>query len=350
MAESFRSSVVTALTAAVRADVVVTSVHVTSGYVEAPMDEELLQHLEAIPGVEAIVGAHVVEWPHAGRRVAIEAVDARYFTSEAFGRWPLGVERIPGVWERVARGEAAIASTNFLHNFATRVGERIVLSTPSGPLALVIGGATAAFESPAGTLQMSREVFRRYWRDGQVNRVGLRVAPGADVATVRAAIARDLAPRYDLRVLSAGELVGYYADQVGRAFAPLHVLAATVLVVTLLGVADTLLAAALGRRRELGVARAIGAGRASLVRTVFVEALAMGVLGFALALASGLGLAALWVRETLPHLLGWMLELHLPYRELPLLALITLTVAGVAAVLPARYVARLEPGVALREE
>src|SRR5439155_410083 len=118
---------------------------------------------------------------------------------------------------------------------AVRVGDAVVLETPSGPLALVIGGATAAFESPAGTLQMSREVFTRYWRDRQVNRVGVQLAPGAEVAAVRAAIARDLAPAYDLRILSARELIGYYAVQVGRAFAPLHVLSATVLLVTLLG-------------------------------------------------------------------------------------------------------------------
>src|SRR5207249_2699954 len=125
------------------------------------------------------------------------------------------------------------------------VGERVVLATPSGPLDLVIGGVTAAFESPAGTIHMSREVFARYWRDGLVNRVGLRVAPGTDAGGVRAAIMRDLAPAYDLRILSTGELIGYYAEQVGRAFAPLAVLAA--LTVAVAGLAAMLPARRAGR-------------------------------------------------------------------------------------------------------
>ena len=350
MAESFRTSLVDALSAAVRADLVVTSAHVTSGYVEAPVSEEVAARLAAVPGVAAVIGSRVVDWPHDGRRIAIEAVDARYFADAGLGRWPLARQQITDVWNRVAGGEAAIVSANFLVNFGARVGDAVVLETPSGPLALVIGGATAAFESPAGTLQMSREVFTRYWRDRQVNRVGVQLAPGAEVAAVRAAIARDLAPAYDLRILSARELIGYYAAQVGRAFAPLHVLSATVLLVTLLGVADTLLAAVLGRTRELGAARAVGIRRAALVRMVFLEALLLGGLGLALAVTSGVGLAALWVNETLPYLLGWVLELHLPYGEVPVLAALTVAVAGAAAMLPARRAARLEPGLALREE
>jgi putative ABC transport system permease protein len=350
MAQSFRSSLVDALTAAVRADLVVTSVHVTNGYVEAPVSEDLATRLAAMPGVDAVVASRVVDWPHHGRRIAIEAFDARYFGDPTFGRWPLARERIPDVWERVARGDAVIVSANFLANFGARVGAPVVLATPSGPLTLVVGGVTAAFESPAGTVQMTREVFSRHWGDRQVNRVGLRLAPGADLAAVRTTIGRELGTAYDLRILTARELIGYYATQVGRAFAPLGVLAATVLLVTLLGVADTLLAAVLGRTRELGTARAVGIRRSSLVRMVFAEAVLLAALGVGLGVASGLGLAVLWVRTTLPRLLGWVIDFELPYRDVPVLALLTMAVAGVAALLPARRAARLEPAVALRQE
>jgi len=350
MAQSFRSSLVDALTAAVRADLVVTSVHVTNGYVEAPVSEDLATRLAAMPGVDAVVASRVVDWPHHGRRIAIEAFDARYFGDPTFGRWPLARERIPDVWERVARGDAVIVSANFLANFGARVGAPVVLATPSGPLTLVVGGVTAAFESPAGTVQMTREVFSRHWGDRQVNRVGLRLAPGADLAAVRTTIGRELGTAYDLRILTARELIGYYATQVGRAFAPLGVLAATVLLVTLLGVADTLLAAVLGRTRELGTARAVGIRRSSLVRMVFAEAVLLAALGVGLGVASGLGLAVLWVRTTLPRLLGWVIDFDLPYRDVPVLALLTMAVAGVAALLPARRAARLEPAVALRQE
>jgi len=89
MAQSFRSSLVTTLTAAVRADLVVTSSHVTSGYVEAPVHDELATRLAAEPGVAAVAASRVIDWPYEGRRIAIEAIDAQYFADPGFGRWPL---------------------------------------------------------------------------------------------------------------------------------------------------------------------------------------------------------------------------------------------------------------------
>jgi putative ABC transport system permease protein len=114
--------------------------------------------------------------------------------------------------------------------------------------------------------------------------------------------------------------------------------------------ADTLVAGILERTRELGVLRALGVRRRYLARTVVLEALLLGGSGFVLALTSGLALAVLWVKGTLPYLLGWVLELHVPYRQVPMLAAIIAAVALGAAVLPARRAARLLPEVAIRQE
>jgi putative ABC transport system permease protein len=350
MAASFRRSLIDTLSAAIRADLVLVSAHAAAGWVEAPVSEALLAEASALPGVAAVVGSRVIDWPHAGRRIAIEGIDGHYFTDPRLGRWPLGPEHIPEVWERVAHGEAAVVSANFVVDGRVRVGEPLVLDTPNGPLTLIVGGVTAAFESPGGTVQVSRELLRRHWQDRLVNRIGVKVAPDASIDAVRAAIARDQARRYDLRILATPELVAHYASQVRRAFAPLHVLAATVLLVTLLGVADTLFAGVRARARELGTVRAVGVRRLALAGTVVVEALLMGALGLGLAATTGLGLALLWVRDTLPHLLGWVLDLHVPYRQAPALVLLTIAVCAAAAVLPARAAGRIPPALALRQE
>ena len=350
VATSFQYSLNSILSAVMKADLIITSAHVVAGAVDAPLGEDVLAEIGRVPGVATVAGSRMIHWPHGGQRIAIEAIDPAYLRSLDGGDGVLFGDRIPDVFGRVARGEAAIVSSNFLMNFGARVGDPLVLDTPSGPLELRIGGVTAAFESPAGTVQMSRELYRARWRDRNVSRIAVQGIPGMTNAALRDAIARALGGAHDLRILSAREVVAYYATQVARGFAPLRVLACMVLLVTLLGVADTLAAGVLERTRQLGALRALGVPRQRVAGMVLVEALLLGGLGLVLALTAGLAVAAVWVKGTLPSLLGWVLDLHVPYRDVPLVGALTLAVCLTAAFLPARRAARLQPQVALRYE
>ena len=65
---------------------------------------------------------------------------------------------------------------------------------------------------------------------------------------------------------------------------------------------------------------------------------------------AGLGLGVFWVEATFSYLLGWVLDLHLPFREAAETAAAATAVAALAALLPARRAAALRPAVALRYE
>jgi len=123
-----------------------------------------------------------------------------------------------------------------------------------------------------------------------------------------------------------------------------------VFVVALLGVADTLAAGVLERRRQLGAMRALGVRRRSVTRMLLLEAAMLGSIGFVLATVSGLAMGMLWVKRTLPQLLGFCCELYLPRREVPVIGVITVAVCVAAALLPVRWAARLRPQEALRYE
>lgn len=128
------------------------------------------------------------------------------------------------------------------------------------------------------------------------------------------------------------------------------------LLVSALGVVNTMLMATLERTREIGVMRAIGATRRDVQRVFTVEAGLIGVVGGAagLALATGvLSIIAVAVgsdQDPTSPFNDFTVLLTRGLLPAALIILVTMAIGVLAGALPARRAARMDPVVALRSE
>jgi putative ABC transport system permease protein len=348
LARSFEGSVVDALGRAIRADLVVTSTNIGSGFLEAPLGGEVVDAVRAVPGVQAAAGWRALEWPYRGDVIGLSAYDAIYFRDRRFGEWPLHASSIPDPWDVVARGEGVVVSTSFVKSFGVGAGGTLELDTPTGPASLPIVGVTTDFVSPKGTIELARDLFERRWRDATVTRTFVLKSDDVAAGELRARLAAALGTTFGVRILSARELMDYFVTQVRRAFSVIPIFAGTVYLVILVGLASSLATSVLDRRRELAVVRAIGLRPALVRRVVVLESLVIGIAGLGLAAAGGLALATMWVTQTFQLLLGWALQVSIPGPELLAVGFTTLLVCYLAARAPARRAEALEVAEALR--
>src|SRR5262249_36891001 len=158
LARSFEGSVVDALARSIRADLVVTSTNIGSGFLEAPLHADVIDAVRAVPGVEGVAGWRALEGPYAGDSIRLSAYDPEYFRNPRFGEWPLRGARGADPWDAVIRGDGVVVSTSFVKSFGKGVGDQLELDTPTGPLALPIVGVTVDFVSPKGTVEMRRDL------------------------------------------------------------------------------------------------------------------------------------------------------------------------------------------------
>ena len=156
-------------------------------------------------------------------------------------------------------------------------------------------------------------------------RPGVSVEQGRAEMEVRAAQSRQ---QYLLENKDVGATLSRLHDEVGQKsqllLKSLAAAAACVLLIACANLANLLLARALGRRRELAVRAAMGAGRERLIRQLMTESLLLALVGGALGVV--LAVAAV-------PLLARLVPATLPIAESPSVDIRVLAFAGVATIL-----------------
>jgi putative ABC transport system permease protein len=235
------------------------------------------------------------------------------------------------MYRRAAAGEGVIVSENLASNQGVALGDRLVLATPSGPLTLPIVGVVVDWSDQLGTILIDRSVFVKAWQDDTVNVFRLYVTPGAEVDTVRRRIQAALADSHRAFVLTNADLRGYILGLTDQWLGLTYVQLAVAVLVAVLGIVNTLTVSIIDRRRELGVLRAVGALRQQIRRTVWIEAIAIAIVGVILGLLLG-AVNLSYVLEVSHRDIGGM---RLPYAFPWSIALMLVPIMIVSALLAA---------------
>ena len=180
-------------------------------------------------------------------------------------------------------------------------------------LTLPVVGIVPDYVSNRGTVILSRSVFVTYWREPTVNRILVFLDPGASPDAVRRLILDTFGGRYRLKVQSTEEGVDYLARKIDEAYAFTVAIELLIVIVTLAGIFDLLLADLWERRRELALWRVIGADERTVRRSVVIESAAIGTLGALLGLFFGVVTTWIWLDVNYRYLLGYYLDFHFAF-------------------------------------
>jgi putative ABC transport system permease protein len=348
LAWSFEQTLVGILTRSLRADLIVSSAFVSGGYWSAPLRDDLVAAAASVDGVALAAGEQSKEVAFRGESVFLKTYDPVAFRDRRIYEWPLRQDALPDALERVASGQAALATAAFAYRYQTRPGDTVAVESPTGEVRLAIAGVSNVPIENA--IVLSRDRYRALWNDPMVSLIHVVAADGRDRVALGADLRRRLGIANRLQVRSGGQLIRYFAEQVRQAFSLLYLVEAVIFGLILIAMGDNLAAGVIERTREFGMMRATGVRRARVARSVILEGAVIGGLGILLAAIGGLALGHFWVQVQFPAILGWRLEMHFPYRFALVTSGLALALCLLGSFLPARRAARTLPAAALRCE
>lgn len=320
--------------------------------------EKDLLDLEEIPGVKFVAPMEVilanVEFRGEKKSAMLHAQEwAKYIevleSSQGIklesGRWPKGDQA-----REIVLGPKAAAN---LFKKEIRPGDEINIKSKKMKVVGIV--STVGEQMSDNIIYISLDIFRDITglRSG-VGSALVKVKPDADVNLVARQIKFQLSKQdmvRDFSVLTpekAGRLVGDVLSIIELA---LIVIAFVSLIVGAVGVMNTMYTSVLERTKQIGVMRAIGASRESILSLFLIESGMIGLVGGILGIIFGiisaflLGLAAASF-----GIKGLFSFASLDFFSFFVVLVLTFIVGVVSGVLPARQAAKLEPAEALRYE
>ena len=348
MVASFRTGVTNWLGSVLPADLYARAAGSSAASEQAWLPPQFVQQAAAIPGVQRVQASRNRLLQFAPGRPAV-MLTARPLAADG-NSLPLLGPALPAQ----AGTTGVYVSEAMVSLYGAKPGTWLVL--PLGELAAAVPvrvqvrGVFRDYARQFGSVTIDDADYRRLTGDARINDLALWLAPGATMAAVQEALRALLPDPALLEFAATTELRALSLRIFDRSFAVTYYLQAVAIAIGLVGIAASLSAQVLARRKEFGLLAHLGLTRRDVVGVVAGEGAAWVAAGTLVGLALGLAISVVLVHVVNPQSFHWTMDLVLPVGRLALLCAAVLAAGVATAAFSARSAAGRSAVLSVKED
>jgi putative ABC transport system permease protein len=242
----------------------------------------------------------------------------------------------------------AVVSSNYAEDHDISVGDVLTLRSTADRSADVT--VVGTFEPPPfypliESVNVSTELFDELY-DRPRNRWTWANVPGEPSAENRAELEQAISGFPDTQLETREEWIEREDSDFNTFISFLYVMLTLAVFVSIFGMINTLVLSVYERTREIGMLRAVGMTRRQVRRMIRQESIITALIGAAIGLPLGIFLAALVNRA----LAEYDVRFAIPWGQLFVLTIVAIVIGILAAIMPARRAAKLNPLEAIAYE
>jgi putative ABC transport system permease protein len=312
------------------------------------IDVDIPDRIEKVPGIASVDRFRVYAIDYQGLPASLGGgqTDAAEMSSRT--------QFMPGedgqaILKKLPTGDYAIVSEPFANKHNIRAGDSIELGLARKMRRFRVLGVYYDYSTERGYVILDRHTLLKYLPDPAASNIGVYLKPGANAELVRRAIDRIIGG-HGVMVFTNNKLRAEAIKIFDQSFRITYALEAVAVFVSVIGIAGSLLALIIDRRREFALLRFLGAAQQQVRNIILWEAGLLGMLAIGIGLGLGFLLSLLLIFVINKQSFGWTIQFHLP------VGLLALALGGVyaatmlAGLYPARTAMRMNPIEAIHEE
>ncbi len=240
----------------------------------------------------------------------------------------------------VARGGIVVGPA-FASAAGIHVGSVVTLRGTAGTVRAPVVAKLASLTVMGGmVMEMSQATQSAVYGPMNDTQLLVKARPGK-AKTLQAQTQALLERRYpNLELQSSVEAKKHIEQQINQQFGLFNAIIFVAVIVSLLGVINTLAMSVIERTREIGVLRALGSSRWQVRKSLLNESLLITLAGAIVGVLTGLVIGATWIAGLGDLMPG--ISFRFPASATLTVAVIAIVLGSLAAVLPARRAARVD--------
>lgn len=227
-------------------------------------------------------------------------------------------------------------------------GRSVMLPVGGRSTRFVVAGVWRDYARQQGAVVIRDVDYVRLTRDRGRDEAAITLAPGADSATVRRAVAAMLPP--GISVAEPATLRRFALQLFDRSFAITYGLEAVAILVGLAGVAATMSAQTIARSKEFGMLRHLGLTRGQVTAMLASEGALLGLIGAVAGVALGALLGQVLIHVVNPQSFNWTMTTIWPFGTIAGVTVALTVAAALTAMLAGRRATAADAVAAVRED
>ncbi|GAA2385185.1 ABC transporter permease [Nonomuraea africana] len=240
----------------------------------------------------------------------------------------------PATIKSLGPGEVAVSET-LAKEWGVREGSPVELRTKKAGTVTLKVSQLLDGESLLPSVTVAARSYDEYFGKTPDSMIYVKIKDGVDPDRTRKMVESATAAHPTVQVISSTDVRGQYDDALDMTLMIVTGLLGLAILISLLGIANTLSLSVHERTRESALLRALGLTRAQLRRMLSVEALVLGLIGALVGVTLGIAFGWAAVRTMMEGA-----TLAVPFGQIALFVALSGLAGVLAAVLPARKAAR----------
>jgi putative ABC transport system permease protein len=338
---SMRSSLQEWINTYMVADVYIKPASCTSNYCFHPLPAKVVEVVKGFPEVESLGRFRALELDYMGRKVIAGFGSTEVWTKYGDPQYLDGTAK-----SRLNQLEATreVSISEYLRvKYGLQVGDILKIKTPRGEARFTINNTATSFSTTSGFIYFDRRWLKTMWGLDDETQLTLYLKKGQDVPAFVRKLKDRLLPGYSLEIVNNQELREQILVIFNRSFAVTYAIELIAILVSLIGVINTLLILVFERKREISILRYLGGSWGQIKGIMVLSAGLVGMAGILLGILMGPFMSLVIIHVINKISFGWEVAFRAPYGLLALLTTILFLTTVAAGFLPARIVRRVDP-------